>query len=96
MQHQFEYEEPGQAGVKRLHSSLVLEGQNEQHTAMALTVGLPLAITVKNFITGEFDLRGLQIPIRPEIYKPLLKELEEHQIHFVEEELNESSSRSYH
>ena len=55
---------------------------------MALTVGLPLAITVKNFITGEFDLRGIQIPIRPEIYKPLLKELEEHQIHFVEEELN--------
>lgn len=94
MQHQFEYEEPGQAGVKRLHSSLVLEGQNEQQTAMALTVGLPLAITVKNFITGKFDLRGLQIPIRPEIYTPLLKELEEHQIHFVEEELNEHGSQT--
>lgn len=89
MQHQFEYEEPGFKGLKKLQSSLVLEGQDEQHTAMALTVGLPLAITVKNFMTGKFDLRGVQIPIRPEIYIPLLEELQEHQIHFLEKEMHE-------
>jgi len=84
MQHQFEYEEPGAEGLKIIHSNLVLEGQDEHHTAMALTVGLPLAITVKNFLTKQFELSGVQIPIRPEIYRPLLAELEEHQIYFIE------------
>ncbi len=51
MQHQFEYTLPGKSGLQRSESSLVVIGKNENHTAMALTVGLPLAITVKNFLT---------------------------------------------
>lgn len=85
MQHQFEYQLPGSDGLNRIHSSLALEGKDEQQTAMAMTVGLPLAITVKNFLTGKFKLSGVQIPIRQEIYQPMLKELESHHIQFVEQ-----------
>jgi saccharopine dehydrogenase-like NADP-dependent oxidoreductase len=98
MQHQFEFTSPvsqmrdtpsrgGQNPVKKLHSSLVVIGDDEIHTAMAKTVGLPLAITVKNFLTGKFKLNGVQIPIVPEIYEPLLKELEDHKIIFTEKEI---------
>ena len=85
MQHQFEYTIKGQEGIHKLESSLVVIGKDAQYTAMALTVGLPLAITVKNFLTGKFKLSGVQIPIHKEIYEPMLKELEEeHQVIFHE------------
>ena len=84
MQHQFEYILNNKN--HKLNSSLVVIGDDEVHTAMAKTVGLPLAITVKNFLTGKFKLSGVQIPTVKEIYEPLLKELEEYNIRFTEEE----------
>ncbi|MDO8999265.1 MAG: saccharopine dehydrogenase C-terminal domain-containing protein [Bacteroidota bacterium] len=83
MQHQFEYTLANKTKQK-LNSSLVVIGKDQNHTAMALTVGLPLAITVKNFLTKQFNLNGIQIPTKKEIYIPLLKELEEHKIIFSE------------
>jgi saccharopine dehydrogenase-like NADP-dependent oxidoreductase len=83
MQHRFEYTLPGK-GTQKLDSSLVVVGKDQNHTAMALTVGLPLVITVKNFLTGGFKLSGVQIPIKKEIYDPMLKELEAHAIIFKE------------
>jgi saccharopine dehydrogenase (NAD+, L-glutamate forming) len=53
---------------------------------MALTVGLPLAITVKNFLTKKFTSYGVQIPVTKEIYAPLLAELETFGIKFTEKE----------
>jgi saccharopine dehydrogenase-like NADP-dependent oxidoreductase len=84
MQHQFEFTLPGKQGIQKSESSLVVIGEDENHTAMALTVGLPLAITVKNFLTKKISLSGVQIPIKKEIYEPLLKELEEHKVVFKE------------
>lgn len=83
MQHQFEYKLQGKS-VQKLNSSLIVIGKDDHHTAMALTVGLPLAITVKNFLTKQFSLNGVQIPTKKEIYIPLLKELEENKIIFSE------------
>ena len=85
MQHLFEYELNGE--VKKMTSSLVVIGDDEVHTAMAKTVGLPLAISIKNFLTGKFKLYGVQIPIVKEIYEPLLLELESLNIKFVEKEI---------
>jgi saccharopine dehydrogenase-like NADP-dependent oxidoreductase len=85
MQHRFEYtreEEP--ETIHRLDSSLVVTGRDNDHTAMALTVGLPLAITVKNFLTGKFAMTGVQIPVKKEIYEPMLEELESLGISFTE------------
>jgi saccharopine dehydrogenase-like NADP-dependent oxidoreductase len=84
MQHQFEYELNGTK--KKLNSSLVVVGDDEIHTAMAKTVGLPLAISIKNFLTGKFKLYGVQIPIVKEIYEPMLSELERLNIIFTEKE----------
>ena len=53
---------------------------------MAKTVGLPLAITIKNFLTGKFKLYGVQIPLVKEIYEPMLSELESLNIIFSEKE----------
>lgn len=85
MQHQFEYTLNG--ANKKLESSLVVIGDDEVHTAMAKTVGLPLAISIKNFLTGKFKLYGVQIPTVKEIYEPMLSELEDLNIIFTEKEV---------
>jgi saccharopine dehydrogenase-like NADP-dependent oxidoreductase len=68
-----------------VRSSLVVKGENSLHTAMAKTVGLPLGIATKLILNGQIKMRGLHIPTSKEIYEPVLKELEEYGISFVEE-----------
>jgi saccharopine dehydrogenase-like NADP-dependent oxidoreductase len=82
MQHLFEY--TLNQTQHKLTSSLIVIGDDENHTAMAKTVGLPLAITIKLFLQGKFKLSGVQIPVKPEIYTPLLAELETLGIVFAE------------
>ena len=82
MQHQFIYEIDGQ--VKHLHSSLILEGENQTHTAMSMTVGLPVAIATKLILQGKIKTKGVQIPNTKEIYNPVLKELESYKIKFID------------
>jgi saccharopine dehydrogenase-like NADP-dependent oxidoreductase len=84
MVHLFEYKL--QNVKKRLQSSLVVTGENSKYTAMAKTVGLPAAIAVKQIMQNKIQLRGVQIPIMPEIYNPILNELELLGICFNEKE----------
>jgi uncharacterized membrane protein YdcZ (DUF606 family) len=63
---------------------LVLIGQNSVETAMAATVGLPLAMAVCSYLMGEIKLTGIQIPIHPSIYEPILKSLAQEGIKFIE------------
>jgi saccharopine dehydrogenase (NADP+, L-glutamate forming) len=65
-----------------LKSSLLVKGENKLRTAMAKTVGLPLGITARLILENKIKLRGLLIPIIPEIYQPVLKELEIRGIRF--------------
>ena len=51
-----------------------------------MTVGLPLAMVAKQILTGQFNEPGVQLPIIPAIYNPVLEELKEYGIYFVEEE----------
>jgi saccharopine dehydrogenase (NADP+, L-glutamate forming) len=83
MQHLFEYTNSDNV-IKNMTSTLVVIGEDSQKTAMAKTVGLPLAMAVRRLIKGEIKLRGVQIPVLPEIYKPILQELEEYGIVFEE------------
>ena len=69
------------SGVKSL---LIVEGKDNVRTAMAKTVGLPLAIATKLILNGTIQLKGLHIPTRKEIYEPVLKELESLSIKFKE------------
>ena len=52
---------------------------------MSVTVGLPAGIAVKLIIEGKIQATGVHIPTTPEFYEPILKELEEYGIKFVEE-----------
>ncbi|WP_373492781.1 saccharopine dehydrogenase family protein [Aquiflexum sp.] len=82
MQHLFEIETP--EGKKDIVSSLVCKGVNQEHTAMAKTVGLPLAIAVDLFLDGKINVRGLHVPVLSEIYEPILGALEKEGIVFEE------------
>ena len=44
-------------------------------SAMARTVGLPLAIASLLVLDGKIDLRGVQRPTWPQIYRPILNKL---------------------
>lgn len=82
MQHEFEYSVKGQ--TKKITSSLVVKGEDQTHTAMAKTVGLPLAISAKLILQGKIKARGVVIPTIKEIYEPVLAELETLGVKFVE------------
>ena len=85
MQHQFEYVQNGKQ--EKLNSSLVVLGDDPRFTAMAKTVGLPVAIATKLILNGEIKSIGVKIPTTKDIYIPVLKELEENGINFIEENL---------
>ena len=63
-------------------SALVEFGIPGGDSAMSRTVGLPLAIAAKNILSGKIKSTGVQIPVIPEIYKPILAELRELGIKF--------------
>jgi saccharopine dehydrogenase-like NADP-dependent oxidoreductase len=85
MQHQFVYELNDE--IKKIYSSMVVYGEDNVHTAMSISVGLPVAIAAKMLLTGGItDLTGVRIPTVKEIYEPIMKELENYKIRFTEEE----------
>ena len=63
---------------------MVSIGEDETYTAMAKTVGLPLAIATIAILNNLIKSAGVQLPVSREIYLPILKELEEYQISFKE------------
>jgi saccharopine dehydrogenase (NADP+, L-glutamate forming) len=69
-----------------IESSLVLKGEDHIHTAMAKTVGMPLALGVCAYLKGEITISGLHIPTHPEIYTPILQALAKEGIQFKEKE----------
>jgi saccharopine dehydrogenase-like NADP-dependent oxidoreductase len=84
LQHLFIYELNG--GKHETTSTLVATGDDEVHTAMAKTVGLPVGILAKLLLQGKIEKRGVVIPIYPELYEPVLEELKQLGIRFVETE----------
>jgi saccharopine dehydrogenase-like NADP-dependent oxidoreductase len=90
MQHQFDFEKEGIR--KKRYSTMVCIGEDTVRTAMSLTVGLPLAMVARRILEGKYQEKGVQLPIQPEIYNPVLEELKEYGIRFVEEEINISDT----
>ena len=85
MYHKFGYELNGQK--HQIDSKMVLIGEDQTFTAMAATVGLPVAMAALKILNKEITTPGVQRPITKEVYTPILKELEEYGIHFKEEEV---------
>lgn len=76
--------------VYKQQGFLSLKGKDREQTAMAKTVGLPLGIAAKLILNGTINLKGLHIPILPEIYLEVLKELAQHGICFKEKTILKS------
>ena len=85
MHHKFGYELNGKK--HQIESSMVTIGENQTYTAMAKTVGLPVAIAALKILNGEIKTPGVQRPITKEVYAPILKELAENGIVFTEKEV---------
>ncbi|TGE20098.1 saccharopine dehydrogenase family protein [Hymenobacter elongatus] len=87
MQHLFDFEVNG-AHFRRT-SSLVVLGDDARHTAMAKTVGLPVAMAVRRLARGQVAERGVIIPTQASLYEPILAELALHyDIRFTEHEVS--------
>ena len=86
MYHKFGYEINGVK--KQIDSKMVCIGDDQTYTAMAKTVGLPVAMAALQILNGNIKTPGVQLPIRKEVYLPILKELEELGIIFNEKEMH--------
>ena len=82
MLHEFEYDVNGQR--QSISSYLVVKGENSLDTAMAKTVGLPVAISAKMILQKKITLKGVVIPTVREVYEPVMQELEKFGMRFEE------------
>jgi len=82
MHHQFraEFKDHQEA----ITSTLVDFGVPHGDTSMARTVSLPAAIATRMILEGKIKLTGVHAPVVPEIYEPVLNELETMKIVFRE------------
>ena len=85
MHHKFGYEYKNEK--LQLESSMVINGEDQTFTAMAKTVGLPVAMATLKILNKEITTPGVQLPITKEVYEPILKELEEYGIVFIEKKM---------
>lgn len=63
-------------------AELVVKGEDKTYTAMSKTVGLPMAIAARLFLTNKIQATGVIRPVNKEIYIPVLKELKKYGIEF--------------
>ena len=82
MHHEFIAEYPDKK--EYITSTLLDYGIPNGDSAVSRTVALPAAIAVKMILNGKIDLTGVHIPVIPDIYNPILDELEEMNIKFTE------------
>ena len=85
MWHRFRYALNGKSS--EIHATLTVTGEDTLHTAMARTVGLPIAIGAKLLLNGKIKERGVLLPVKPELYEPILDELATLGIAFTEREV---------
>lgn len=85
MYHKFGYELNGQK--KQIDANMVVIGENRTHTAMSKSVGLPVAMATLAILNKKIVTPGVQIPIKKEVYEPILSELKNYGIIFREYEV---------
>lgn len=83
MQHIFKVKKAD--GKKEKIVSSLLDYGDKKYTSIAKTVAYPAAIGVKMILDGKIDIKGVHIPVKREIYTPILNELENLGIKMKEE-----------
>ncbi len=82
MQHEFVAEYTDR--TERTYSTLIDYGIPHGNSSMSRLVGLPAAIAARMILQGEIALTGVHVPMIPEIYQPVLGELDSMGISFTE------------
>jgi saccharopine dehydrogenase-like NADP-dependent oxidoreductase len=82
MAHIFEYEINGTK--TQLESRMSLEGETSLYTAMSKTVGMPIAFAAMMIYHGQIYEKGVLMPTNKEIYEPILSQLNQIGIEFIE------------
>jgi saccharopine dehydrogenase (NADP+, L-glutamate forming)/spermidine synthase len=82
MQHEFVAKYPDRK--EKTISTMIDYGIPNGDTSMSRTVGLPAAIATRLILEGKINRPGVQVPVTPEIYEPVLTELESMGIKFRE------------
>ncbi|MBN1262159.1 MAG: saccharopine dehydrogenase, partial [Anaerolineae bacterium] len=82
MHHEFVAEYPDHKDY--ITSTMLDYGIPNGDTSMARTVGLPAAIATRMILDGTIDRKGVVIPVTPDIYEPVMEELEAIGIRFEE------------
>lgn len=82
MYHRIGFVKNGQKQV--FHSVMSVTGEDEIHTAMAKTVGLPLALGVELVLSGSCPENGVVIPVSSFWYEEILPRLEKMGVRFRE------------
>lgn len=82
MYHKIGYELDGKE--QQIDATMVCIGDDQTYTAMAKTVGLPVAMAALQILNGNITTPGVQLPLNREVYLPILKELEEFGVVFNE------------
>ncbi len=72
----------------QIDATMVALGDDQTYTAMAKTVGLPVAIATLAILNKKITTPGVQMPITKEVYNPILDELENFGIVFNEKEVS--------
>jgi len=83
LHHEFIAEKDGERPVK-IYSTMVDYGIPNGDTSMSRTVGLPAAVGARYILEGRINMPGVQIPVSPGIYEPVLDELGRLGVSFVE------------
>ena len=83
MHHEVKYMVAGKSHCST--ASMVIKGESKRHTAMAKTVGLPIALSLRYVLNNNWKIHGVQMPIHTDIYRPILAELESMGIGFKHE-----------
>ena len=87
MDHVVEFRD-ARGAPRRRRASLVEYGVPGGDSAMSRTVGIPAACAVRRILDGTIGDVGVQIPVKPSIYEPVLADLDAMGIREVVEELS--------
>jgi saccharopine dehydrogenase (NADP+, L-glutamate forming) len=76
--HDIEYTLKGQ--TRRRTATVLQRGEYGRQTAMANAVGLPMGIFLRLFMEGKITSKGMHVPVTPEVYGPVLSEMEQYEL----------------
>ena len=70
-------EDPDTDAREEIHTSSLIVRGTPEHSAMALTVGLPVAFAALRILDGGIHVRGVRGPTADAgLYRPILRDLE--------------------